>query len=167
MPSEQACRLSRAFWLIYPVTVILIFGYMLLCGLDYGDPVRYHASFTETPVVRQDKDLRIHYTFDRLRVCALTRLRVIIDGLGAWHEVSRDYKEATGPITFPGQPEEIDVKVPITREMEPGKAAYRVILSYECPLHVGPITVPNIFQQYTPKVVVAPDVPFRILPAHR
>lgn len=158
-------RFSKAFWFCYPLSVVVIFGYMLLCGLDYGDPVRYRTSFTQTPVVRQGQDLRVHYAFDRLRVCELTRIRIVIDGGDRWHEISRDTMPASGSITPANQPEQIDVKIPITQDMEPGPAAYRAILSYECPLHIGPLTVPNLFQQYTPKVVIAPDVSFRIAPA--
>lgn len=165
MDREPHRRYSKAFWLLYPVLVVVSFGYMLLCGLDYGDPVRYRTSFTETPVVRQGQDLRVHYAFDRLRICELTRIRIVIDGIGGWHEVSKDYMEATGAVTAPDKPDEIDVKIPITADMAPGRAAYRAILSYECPLGIGPLTVPNLFQQFTPKVVVAPDVAFRITPA--
>lgn len=165
MPSPFSQRCANSYWFIYPIFALVALGYMLACGLDYGDPVKYRTSFTETPVVRQGQDLRVHYAFDRLRICELTRVRIVIDGGSRWHEISRDSMPASGGVTTPDKPEEVDVKISITRDMDPGLAAYRAILSYECPLHLGPITVPNWFQQYTPKVVIAPDVQFRIAPA--
>lgn len=137
------------------------FAYLALCGLDYGDPVQYRVMEVRTPVVRQGENLRVFLAFRRLRLCSLDRVRIIIDGSDVWHEVKREHLPASGLV---GEEEKLEVHVPIGLDFAPGQAAYRAILAYECPLVFGPFTVPNLFHQVTPKIVVVPDLPFTILP---
>ena len=52
----------------------------------------------------------------------------------------------------------------IDESFVPGQAAYRPILAYQCPLRIGPLTIPNLFQEYAPLTLVLDDQLFTILP---
>lgn len=156
-------RRFTAFFGVYQWLAIIVLSYTLICGLDYGDVVEYKATRMITPKVKQGEHLKVRYSFQRLRTCELMRIRLIIDGSGVHHEVSREYFPGYGNVTEPGNAEEMEVKVKIDPDFTPGNARYRVIMSYECPIRVGPLTITNIFSQFTPKVVVMPDLRFVIL----
>ena len=139
----------------------LAFAYVVLCSLDYGNPVYYRVREIRTPVVHQGETFRAFLTFTRLRECRLDRHRIVIDGEGGWHDVLREHLDASG---LSGQEERLKVEVPITDAFAPGEAYYRAVLAYRCPLVVGPFTFPNLLQQLAPKILANPDLPFTIAP---
>ncbi len=163
-PFRQA---ASTFFGLYNWLAILCLSYTLLCGLDYGPVVNYQSVELLTPKVKQGDYFKVKYVFQRLRTCELTRVRIIIDGSSNYREISREYFPAIGNITDPGRFEEMEVPIRIGTELAPGNARYRAILSHECPLHLGPLTVTNFFSQFTPNVQVLPDLPFVILPADK
>lgn len=156
-----------AFFGFYNWLAVLALSYTLLCGLDFGEVIHYDKIERLTSVVKQGDSFKVKYTFRRLRTCELLRVRIIIDGASTHHEISREYFPGYGNITDPGHSEEMEVKVPISADLTPGVARYRAILSHECPIHIGPLTITNIFAQFTPNVQILPDLPFVILPADK
>ena len=153
----------RLFWLGYLPFTALVFAYMAACGLDYGSPVLYTEQTVRTPVVRQGEVLRVFFAFRRLRDCELDRQRLVIDGDGGWHQVGHDRLAASGK-TIATKDEELEVRIPIGDNFAPGPSAYRPILAYQCALRIGPFTIPNLFQEFSPIVLVLDDQPFTILP---
>lgn len=156
-----------SFFRLYNWLAVLALSYTLICGLSYGEVVSYDKIERLTPEVRQGDYFKVKYTFRRLRTCELLRVRIIIDGASTHHEISREYFPGYGNVTDPDRPEEMEVKIPISADLTPGPARYRAILSHECPIQIGPLTITNLFSQFTPNVQVLPDLPFVILPASK
>lgn len=161
--------MSRAEFRAYKGLLALLtaaLAYLVLCALSYDDPVSYRLMEVRTPVVRQGEKLRVGLAMTMLRSgCSLDRKRIIVDGRGERHIVLREIGAVSAAVGVEQTPEAV---TPITEAFAPGRGFYRAVLAFDCPLvALGPVTVPNLLQHYTPKIVLVPDLPFEIVGVER
>lgn len=147
------------FWAPFLALTGAWLAYGLACATDDEPVFRLVSQEPVHAEVQAGGTLAVRYTVDRFRTCAVRRVGVLYDGSGAGDVVMDETMPANGPLGH-------DVYV-VEREVpylaDPGEARYRVTLTFNCPVHVGRLRLPNAFQAWTPAPVVLPDVPFRIV----
>jgi hypothetical protein len=158
---------SMGFWR----TVVVLIAGMIAATLgrwvgDNGSPTQVISSRLLTPVVAPGESLKVRYTVERDRSCAVKIDRLLFDGEGVRYTLDDiESAAALGPI---GR-DEYTVSVQIPRGFARGRSAYRTVTTYVCnALHnVWPIIIRSEVQFDVAGPTAAEDLPIPVTPEVR
>ncbi|MEN3238558.1 hypothetical protein PUR29_34530 [Methylobacterium ajmalii] len=148
-----------SFWTAWGAIAVAFFTYVVACGLDTGPNIQNLDRQIKNPFVRAATELEVTFDFEMIQVCAAWRYGAITDSRGKRHEfpvVDRGVLSELGHHHY-------TLGFPVPADAEPGLAKLQLRWSLECSFKIGPILIPNFFQQMTPKSLNFPDLEFTIL----
>ncbi len=152
-----------SFWTAWGAIAVAFFTYVVACGLDTGPNIQNLNRQIKTPFVRAATELEVTFDFEMIQVCAARRFGAITDRNGKRHEF---------PVVDRGVLDEIGhqhytLGFPVPPDATPGPAKLHMRWNLECSFKIGPLLIPNIFHQMTPKPFYLPDLEFTIRPRGR
>lgn len=116
-------------------------------AFDREAPITIHSAAMTRPAAPGGVAIAT-YDLSRAQSCPTGVQRFVIDGAGVQHR----YEPYSAPSFGPVGRETKSVEIVVPRSATPGKARYRLVLSFKC----------NIFQRLWPIVLTLPDLPFTI-----
>ena len=153
---------ERALTWIYWALILAAIGWLFSMAIDRFYPVSIGVRkvLNADGKVMPGERLLVQSARRRSRLCELTRRWWVVDGDGRRFDYEPERFDAYGPLTPPGEPDEIEKSGPmIPLDAMPGRGRWYSVLAWDC----------NMLQRALgwSIVYVQPPVEFEIVPRAR